>query len=314
MRFLVLGAGAIGGYFGARLIEGGSDVTFLVRERRKALLEKSGLSIRSKYGDFSRPVSAVNSAEAAKEQWDVIIVACKAYDLPSAIHTIGEVIKHETAVLPLLNGLAHIDLMNAEFGRERVLGGLAKIAATLRPDGVIEHLNDWRYVTFGEQSGEITPRVEAILGAFTETGVVPRAVPNIMHMMWEKLVHLATVAGMTSLMRASIGQIAATSEGSDILIDFLHRNARVAASAGFKMSNEFFLEFEKLFRDKTSTYKASMLRDIEGGKPIEADHIIGYVLKAASRYGIDNTVHRLVYANLQAYEECRLAKVDHNAK
>jgi 2-dehydropantoate 2-reductase len=305
MRFLSLGAGAIGGYFGGRLVEGGSDVTFLVRERRKAQLSAEGLKIESAFGSFSSPVSALTASEALGQSWDVIFVTCKAYDLPTAIDTLRPAMGPSTAVLPFLNGLDHIEILNREFGRERVLGGIAKIAATLRPDGVIEHLNDWRAITFGEQNGEMSSRVTALKAAFDETSVLASAVPNIMQIMWEKLVHLATVAGMTTLMRSAVGEIASVPGGSEMLIKFLELNATIASREGFPISEASLQEYRCLFRDTTSTYKASMLRDIERNGPIEADHIIGFVLDCAVRHGLDVTMHRLVYANLKAYEARR---------
>lgn len=302
MRFLSLGAGAIGGYFGGRLVEGGSDVSFLVRNKRKAQLSQDGIKIKSQFGDFASPVNALTVAEAEGKHWDVVFVTCKAYDLPSAIETLRSVVGPATAVLPFLNGLAHIEALNSAFGKERVLGGLAKIAATLHPDGLIEHLNDWRYVTFGEQSGDISARVEKIKAAFDATSVVATAVPDVMQTMWEKLVHLATVAGMTTLMRSAVGEIAATPNGSSLMTSFLEKNAKVSALEGYPVSDTFLNEYRTLFRDKQSTYKASMLRDIERNGPIEADHIIGFVLERARRHGLEDTMHSLVYANLKAYE------------
>jgi 2-dehydropantoate 2-reductase len=305
MRFLSLGAGAVGGYFGGRLVEGGSDVTFLVRERRKAQLLAGGLKIESKFGSFSSSVSTMTASEARGGRWDVIFVTCKAYDLPAAIDTLRPVMSPSTAILPLLNGLDHIEILNREFGRERVLGGLAKIAATLRPDGVIEHLNDWRDVVFGEQNGEMSSRVTAIKTSFDRTSVLASAVPNIIQIMWEKLVHLATVAGMTSLMRSSVGEIASVPGGSELLIKLLEANAAIASREGFPVSAAFLPQYRDLFRDTTSTYKASMLRDMQRNGPVEADHIIGFVLDRAARHGLDLTMHRLVYANLKAYEARR---------
>jgi 2-dehydropantoate 2-reductase len=302
MRFLSLGAGAIGGYFGGRLIEAGADVTFLVRERRKAQLSGAGLKIESRFGAFSSQVPAVTAAEVRGQTWDVIFVTCKAYDLPSAIETLRPVTGPSTAILPFLNGLNHIDVLNQEFGAKRVLGGLAKIAANLRPDGVIEHLNDWRDVTFGEQNGEMSSRVRAIKAAFDGTSVLASAVPDIIQTMWEKLVHLATVAGMTSLMRSTVGEIASVAGGSEMLIKFLELNAAIASRDGFPVSEKFLREYRELFRNRASTYKASMLRDMERNGQIEADHIIGFMLDRAERHGFDLTMHRLIFANLKAYE------------
>lgn len=302
MRFLVLGAGAIGGYFGGRLIEGGADVTFLVRERRLAQLDKSGLQIRSVIGDFDTSVTALSAADASREQWDVVLVACKAYDLQPAIDTLRLVVGEKTAILPFLNGLAHLDKLNAAFGSGRVLGGLAKIAATLTGDGVIQHLNDWKAVTLGEQDGPITDRVSRIKEAFDRTSVDVAASTNIMQMMWEKFVHLMTVAGMTTLMRSSIGEIAKSPGGSELLIQLLNLNAEVAYREGFPVRPEFLAEFNKLFKDTSSGYKASMLRDMENGGRTEADHIIRHMMQLAQKHDLDSVMHRLMYANLKCHE------------
>lgn len=306
MRILVLGAGAIGGYFGGRLVEAGAQVTFLVRERRLRQLMEHGLQVRSKYGDINTPVRAVTAA-APKEPADFVVLTCKAYDLDSAIETVRPAVGTQTAVLPLLNGLAHLDKLNAAFGKQRVLGGLAKIAATLKPDGMIEHLNDWRYLTFGEQEGGLSDRVRALKAEFDKTSVVASAVPNVMQNMWEKLVHLTTVAGMTCLMRASVGEIARTEYGTGLMIRFLEANAVIAAKAGFGPSDEFIAEYRELFSNKNSTYTASMLRDLERGGPIEADHILGFMLLKAREFGIDDTLHRAAYVHTKAYEERRAA-------
>src|SRR5882724_7362245 len=143
MRILCLGAGAVGGYFAGRLVEGGTDVTFLVRDARKKNLAERGLRIESQFGNFAAPVKAITAAELSSA-FDIVLLTCKAYDLPSAVEAIEGAVGDHSAVLPLLNGVAHIDLLNAKFGHGRVLGGVAKIASTLAPDGTIKHLNDWR--------------------------------------------------------------------------------------------------------------------------------------------------------------------------
>ena len=306
MKILVLGAGAIGGYFGGRLVEAGAQVTFLVRERRLRQLAEHGLQVRSKYGDIDTPVRAVAAADP-QEPADFVILTCKAYDLDSAIDTVRPAVGPRTAVLPLLNGLAHLERLNAVFGKQRVLGGLAKIAATLKPDGVIEHLNDWRYITFGEQEGGLSDRVHALKAEFDKTSVVASAVPNVMQSMWEKLVHLSTVAGMTCLMRASVGEIARTEDGTGLMIHFLEANAEIAAKAGFGPSAAFIAEYRALFSNKNSTYTASMLRDLERGGRIEADHVLGFMLRKAREFGIDDTLHRAAYVHTKAYEERRAA-------
>lgn len=306
MQILVLGAGAIGGYFGGRLIEGGSDVTFLVRERRQRQLGEHGLRITSRYGDLAVPVKTIAKADAANPP-DIVLLTCKAYDLPSAIDAIRPAVGENTMVLPLLNGLAHIEILNAAFGKRRVLGGLAKMAATLRDDGVIEHLNDWRYITFGKQDGRLGKQVTDLKAEFDKTSVVVAAVPNVMQLMWEKIVHLATVAGMTCLMRASIGEIARTRYGTELLMRFFEANAEISKRAGFPISEAFVAEYRKLFSDKTLGYTASMLRDMERGGPVEADHVLGFMLDQAQAHQVDDTLHRIAFTHAKSYEERRAA-------
>lgn len=306
MKILCLGAGAIGGYFGGRLAEAGTDVTFLVRERRRNQLAADGIRIESTFGNAAVRAKTVTTAEL-NQSFDIVLLTCKAYDLAGAIEAIERAVGPKTAILPLLNGIAHIDILNAKFGRSRVLGGIAKIAATLTPDGVIKHLNDWRYITFGEQDGALSDRVLSLKAAFDKTTVVASAVPNIMQVMWEKIVHLSTVAGMTCVMRASVGEIARTKNGSELMIDFLERNAEIAAREGFGPSDSFLQEYRQLFRNKSSGYTASMLRDIQRNGPIEADHVLGFMLDKAIKHKIDPSMHRFIYTNLQAYEEHRAA-------
>ncbi|MDI1262042.1 MAG: ketopantoate reductase family protein [bacterium] len=306
MRVLTLGAGAIGGYFGGRLSEGDTDVTFLVREARKRYLAANGLRIESQFGNYTTPVKAITKDEIDRP-YDVVLLTCKAYDLPSAMESVRPAVGAETAILPLLNGLAHIDALNAEFGAHRVLGGIAKIAATLTPGGVIKHLNDWHYITFGEQSGELTDRVKSLKAAFDRTPVIASAVPDIMQAMWEKIVHLTTVAGMTCMMRASVGEISRVDGGSEAMIRFLQSNSEIADREGFRPSEAFMLEFRKLLSDETSAYTASMLRDLERGGPVEADHILGFMLGKARHHGLDDTLHRLAFLHVKAYEQRRAA-------
>jgi 2-dehydropantoate 2-reductase len=305
MRILCLGAGAIGGFFGARLIEGGADVTFLVRPNRQKALAEHGLCLESPFGNFSRPVKTVAAVQG--EAFDYIVLTCKAYDLASAMAAIAPAVGHNTAIVPLLNGVAHIDLLNEKFGRDRVLGGVAKIAVTLTPEGTIKHLNDWRYITFGEQSGGLSERVLALKAVFDKSSAVAAAVPNIMQIMWEKIVHLTTVAGMTCLMRANLGEIARTRDGIELMLGYLARNAEIAARTGYPPSEAFMSEYRALFSDKNSSYTASMLRDIEKRGPIEADHIMGFMLDKAVALQIDSSLHRVVYTHLKSYEQRRAA-------
>jgi 2-dehydropantoate 2-reductase len=302
MRMLVLGAGALGGYFGGRALERGLDVAFLVRPRRAAQLARDGLVVESPLGDIRRPVTTLAAATAGS---DVVLLSCKAYDLEDAIAAIRPAVEGGACVLPVLNGLSHIHRLNAAFGPERVWGGLAKCAATLTAEGVVRHLGDWRWLTFGEQDGRMDGRAAALAAALgTTRGLEAQAVPDIARRMWEKLVHLGTVAAGTVLMRASVGEIVRAG-GRDTLLTLLERNAAIAAAHGHPVTDAFLESYRALFSDPASAYTASMLRDLEAGGRTEADHILGWLVEAARRAGVDGTLHALAHLHAKAYEQRR---------
>src|SRR5438874_8295287 len=185
MRFLVLGAGAVGGYFGGRLAEAGRDVTFLVRGQRANAIVEHGLKVTSPLGDFGVPVK-VATADRVGGPYDCVLLTAKHYDLDGAIAAIRQAVGQNTVVLPLLNGLVHLDRLDAAFGAERVLGGVAYVGAVLQPDGSIRHVNRLSGIAFGERSGDVTERARAIETDFAGTPVSAPANPNILQEMWEK--------------------------------------------------------------------------------------------------------------------------------
>ena len=305
MRILVLGAGALGGYYGGRLQEAGADVTFLVRPRRQAQLAADGLVIESPFGAFKAPVQTV-TAEAVKPGFDTVLLTCKAYDLDDAIAAIRPAVDDRTAILPVLNGLSHVETLSKQFGAARVLGGLAKIQATLAPDGTIRHLNDWRWLTFGEVDGSMSDRVLALKALCDKTkGMIPEAVPDIMARIWEKLTHLGTSAVCTVLMRANVGEIARAPGGVDFMLRALKRNMQIAAAHGHPVRDGFEAEYTKTFSDPKSAYATSMLRDLESGGRIESDHILGFLLDAARRAGVPDELHEAAYLHAKAFEQRR---------
>jgi 2-dehydropantoate 2-reductase len=306
-KILVLGAGGTGGYFGGRLAEGGADVTFLVRDGRRAILAEHGLRIESQFGDARLTVRTVVASEVSPV-YDAVILTCKAYDLHAAMAAIEPAVAPTGYVLPFLNGIAHIDALNEKFGRHRVLGGTAKIQATISPNGAIRQFNDWRTLTFGEQSGEMTDRVRALAALFEAAkGVEVFAVTDIVQRMWDKLVHLSTAAAMTCLMRANVGEIVRTPYGGKLFLDQLRCGAAIAAANGHAPSAAFMKSWEETFSQQESQYSTSMLRDIERGGPTEVDHVLGFMLDKAIEAGIAHETLRLAYTNVKAYEQRRVA-------
>jgi 2-dehydropantoate 2-reductase len=307
MRILVVGAGAIGGYFGGRLLEAGRDVTFLVRPRRNAELAKTGLVIRSRFGDASLPAPPTVTADALRQPFDLILLSCKSYDLQSAADSFAPAVGPNTAILPLLNGMGHIDYLAERFGGGAVLGGQCVISVTLDGDGHILHLNDTHGLSFGEQNGETSPRAEAIASAFSGANFESRLSKTILQEMWEKWVLIATMAGSNCLMRAAVGDIVAAG-AENLSLALLDECAGIATAQDFAPSAAAMARNRGMLTMPGSTFAASMLRDVERGAPTEADHILGDLIRRGGTGGggpNDFPLLRIAYAHLRAYDARR---------
>jgi 2-dehydropantoate 2-reductase len=304
MRILVVGAGSIGGYFGGRLKAAGRDVTFLVRARRAALLEKTGLIIRSPRGDVDLPSPPTVTADKLREHYDLILLSCKAYDLPSAIDAFAPAVGPNTAILPLLNGMSHMDALGARFGAGAVLGGQCLISTTLDADGRILHLNNTHLLSFGEEDGAKSARAQAILAALSGAGFDANLSTAILQEMWEKWAFIATGAGITCLMRAAFGDIVAAG-AVKLTTDMYDECCAIATANGFPPSKATVERSLSMFTAAGSTISASMLRDIERGAPIEADHVVGDLLRRGEKAPGDRALLRIAYAHLKAYEARR---------
>jgi 2-dehydropantoate 2-reductase len=301
MKILVLGAGAVGGYFGGRLAEKGADVVFLVRPRRAAQLNEHGLVVCSPHGDIKQKVACV-LPEQLTPAYDLIILACKAYDLASAMTSIALAVAKNTAVLPLLNGVAHMETLAKKFGAERVLGGSCQIAATLTENGEIQHLYPVHKIIFGERSGEKSARCKTLESEFAKTSVNYSLSTTIDLDMWEKFVFLAALAGITCLMRASIGAIMKTDEGEAIILEMLDECKNVAVASDYEPREEQMAWSRRVLTERGSVMAASMLRDIERNGKTEGDHIIGDMLRRAREHKLQTPLLRLAYCHLQSYE------------
>ncbi len=303
MRVLVVGAGAIGGYFGGRLAEIGRDVTFLVRPKRAAKLAETGLVIKSPQGDYHSAAPQTVTADTLSQPFDLIILSCKAYDLDSALDDLAPGVGPETMILPLLNGMKHMDKLDARFGVEHVLGGQCAISTTLDADGRILHLNDLHALTYGERDGSKSARIEAVAALFAGAKFQARLSSSIMQEMWDKWVFISAGAGITCLMRAAVGDIVAAG-AADLVAGLFDEAAAIAAASGFPLQETVLARGKASFSTPGSRIMASMLRDIEKGGAIEADHIIGDLLSRAKQPNPMGLL-RIVYAHLKAYEARR---------
>lgn len=303
MRVLVIGAGAIGGYFGGRLLEAGRDVTFLVREARAARLRDTGLLIRSPHGDVTLPDPPLVTADELGAPFDLVLLSCKAYDLDGAMESFAPAVGSETVIVPLLNGMRHLDSLDARFGRDRVLGGLSHISVSLDEAGAVLHLNDIHSLAYGERDGSLSDRVRAIEGVMQGAKIDARASDDILQDMWEKWMFIATLAGITCLMRSSVGTIVAAG-GAELGLALFDECSRIGQGAGHAPRPAFLDRSLSVLTAAGSDLKASMLRDIERGARTEVDHILGDL--RARRGNADGTsLLDAAWVHLKAYESAR---------
>lgn len=305
MRILVVGAGAIGGYFGGRLLQAGRDVTFLVRPRRAGELASAGLVIKSPNGDVTLNNPPTVQADALKDKFDVVLLSCKAFDLDDAIKSFASAVGPNTAIIPMLNGMKHLDFLDQTFGAERVLGGLCAIAATLSEKREVVQFQPMQAMNYGERDGKLSDRIKAIDEAF-KSGIIGAAVSqNIMQDMWEKWVFLSSLAASTSLMRTSVGNILAAPGGRDFLLGMLDETSAIATASGYAPGGPFFERVKGNLTAEGSSMTASMFRDIKAGLPVEADHVIGDLIARADAAKVPVPKLRIAYTHLKAYEKQR---------
>ncbi len=305
MRILVVGAGAIGGYFGGRLLQAGQDVTFLVRPKRAAELAGAGLVIKSPGGDVTLKNPPTVQADGLKETFDVILLSCKAFDLDGAVTSFAPAVGPNSSIIPLLNGMLHLDTLDRKFGRDRVLGGLCAIAVTLNEKREVVQLAPMQSLGFGERDGRMSDRVKAIAEVFAKANCGAAPSEHVMQDMWEKWVFLASLAAATCLMRTSVGNILAVSGGKDFMLGVLDECSAVATAEGFAPGGPFFQRTRGILTAEGSPMTASMFRDVKAGLPVEADHVIGDLVARADAAKIPVPKLRVAYTHLKAYEKQR---------
>ena len=303
MRILILGAGAVGGYFGARIHQAGGDVTFLVRPARAQKLKENGLLVSSPLGEVHIEPKCITSFQGGESQkFDAVIISNKAYDLDSAIDAVAPALTSNGIVVPLLNGMAHLQRLDDRFGRERVLGGLAHVSATLTPDGNIRHLNELHRLMIGSRTQPASPLVAALANVLAGSGFDFTLSENIEPEMWGKFVFLTTLAGATCTLRAAVGDILQTRSGEAFILGLLDECRAVASEYGYQPDDTRLAQYRRQLTAQGSTTAASMLRDIERRGPTEGEHILGDMVIRAQAQHVDAPLLQLAYSHLQAYE------------
>jgi len=306
LRILIVGAGAVGGYFGGRLAQAGRDVTFLVRPSRAKQLSQDGLRIISPHGDAVLSPKLI-SADKIDAPYDIIFLSVKAYALETAMNDFAAAVGPETIIFPVLNGMRHIDILTKRFGEHAVIGGVCLVAAEIDHQGRIVQLADFQRLVYGERNGETTPRLKALDATLHGAGFDARLLPDIMQAMWEKWVQLASLGAITCLMRGTIGEIVAAPGGAELSIDALNESVAVATACGQKPSEKVLSRHAAAMTAPGSSLTSSMYRDLRNGAPVEADHILGDFIERGSAHRVTTPLLKAAFVNLRVYQD-RLPK------
>jgi 2-dehydropantoate 2-reductase len=300
-RILVVGAGAVGGYFGGRLAEAGRDVTFLVHPSRAQQLSQNGLHILSPHGNVTLKPKLV-TAEALNVPYDLVLLSVKAYALDAAINDFAPAVDPETIILPCLNGMHHIDLLTQRFGEHPVIGGVCIISTELDSEGRIMQLSDVQQLTYGERNGKITTRIHMLDKVLRGAGFDTCLSTDIMQAMWEKWVMLASIGAITCLTRGTIGDVVAVPGGPDLSRKMLEECANVATACGHKPSQAFLLQHAEAITTPRSPLTSSMYRDLCKGAPVEVDAILGDLIERGNKHGIATPLLTAAFVNLRVYQ------------
>lgn len=307
MRILVVGAGATGGYFGARLAAAGRDVTFLVRPARAAALSSRGLHIIGPAGE-TRIAPKVVLAADVQSKYDTIILAVKAYALDAALADVAPAVGRETMIVPFLNGMRHIDALVARFGEAPVLGGVCLVATQLDDAGRIVQLNDMQEVVYGERDGSASARVAALDAAMQGAGFAARSSQRINADMWDKWVGLAALGAMTCLTRGTTGEIEAQPGGADFARAIIDECAATATAAGFAPSPDYLARIRSMATTPGSPLGTSMFRDLQQGRAVEVDQILGDLVTRARGFGVAVPLLTAAFIALRMHD-ARVARV-----
>lgn len=294
MRIVIMGTGGVGGYFGARLVQGGHDVAFVARGRHLESLIKDGLRVESPLGDVTLTELRVTDDPAELDPADMVLFGVKLWDTEASAELIKPVIAEHTGVVSFQNGVAKDDILARVLGKEHVVGGVCYIAATIAEPGVIRHSGNMQKLVFGEYSGASSERVRAFRDACADSGIDVEASDAIELAIWEKFVFLVGLSGTTSLARAPIGQIRANPRSRAFLHDVMDEVVQVARAQGVPLPADY-ADDRLAFVDQVSAgMTSSMCNDLERGNRLEVAWLSGDVVDRGSEFGVPTPCNRAI--------------------
>lgn len=305
MRILVVGAGAVGGYFGGRLVQAGRDVTLLVRPKQAEQIQSDGLRIISPMrGDFIVRPKAITAAQISSP-YDVIFLSVKSYSLAATIDDFAPAVGPQTVVVPVLNGMRHMDELTQRFGKHAVLGGVCFVATRVDSQGRIIQLVDVQSLSYGELDGKKTSRIEAVHQAFQGAGFDTGISGDILREMWQKWVWLASVGAITCLLRGNIGEIVAVPGGAELSLSVLRECAAIASACDYPMPEAFLEKRTSQLTEPGSSLTSSMYRDLKDRARVEVDTILGDLLERGRKHAVSAPIVQAAFVSLSIYQQGR---------
>ncbi len=307
MRTLIVGAGATGGFFGGRLAQIGRDVTFLVRPARAEKLRRDGLEIISPHGDATLQAKLITADElrAKPRPFDLIILAVKSYALEQALDDLAPGVGPETAILPLLNGMRQLDMLDARFGAERVIGGTCRINSDVDAEGRVLQLSKLGDITFGERNRERTPRIERIHTELSGALFDVILSPDVLHAMWNKWYVLASLNTICILPQGTVGEVVAVPQGLAFANAAIDECIAIATANGYAPPPDLIAWDRKRVTLPGSDLTSSMYRDMTKNAAVEADHIVGDLRARGEAQNVAAPLLQATYVQLKAYEARR---------
>lgn len=302
MRFAVFGAGGLGAYYGARLVDAGHEVSFIARGPHLEAMRKNGLKVISPVGDVHLEKPQVTDQPADIGEVDVVMIAVKSWHVAEIIPVLGSLMGDATVMLPFLNGVDAPDQLAEAFGEENVLGGLSRIFSEIESPGVVRHLNPGAYIEFGELNGERSTRVEALADVFRAVGIETEISDDIRSALWQKLLLVASWAGLGALSQSTLGVVCDQPELRSLVDRAMDEGIDVARALGYPLPDDLKQKMWDFYGGVPYDTTASMMRDILAGRPSELDAWNGAIVRFGRQLGVPTPVHQFTYHALLPME------------
>jgi 2-dehydropantoate 2-reductase len=302
MRLLVVGAGSTGGYFGGRLMQAGRDVTFLVRPARAAALRAAGLQLVSPHGDATLHPKLASAGEISAP-YDALLLTLKGFQLEAALDDIAPAIGPQTLILPVLNGMRHMEVLSRRFSAHNLIGCVLKVSTVLEDDGRIVQLTPLQDLAYGELDARVTPRIQNLDAFLKGADIGARLSTNINRELWEKWALLASLGAITCLMRGTIGEVEASPGGTAFALRLLDEVVGIIRAVGEPPSEGFLRSAREVLTARASGLASSMFRDVQRGRPIEVENIIGDLVGRGTQAGITAPLLGAAYTHLSLYQQ-----------